>query len=397
MVVKIYRLIFVLLAVIYANELNARLYFIHVPKTGGTTLRLLLEQQLATNEIYPFRHQKHANAAIEQSLVSGHFSYSFCKNRDPEFERAFKITILRDPVERYLSFLRAKKKADPSLTSLESVFELRRAPHGKYSMGLIDNALCRQLAKNPHLTGEALLTSAKEALLEFDEIIFYDHYSEEVSLLFERLGIDLPQEEIPWLNATTPEPVSQKLLEEVKSLNELDRELYTYAKAHYVKRENKYELRTQSYKELLSPKNEIHYTFDQPLNGHGWTYRDLFDLSRIERPIFRWVTDSPAVIYFFLEEGLDYDVYFTARPIVSEISPQMSVNGVEIPLSQLSQAPFSLYHGVISKDLIQKLPTELMFFGTKACEYRKVNPLPFNRNHPPLSFALNEIKIQSRK
>ena len=78
----------------FPNASDARLYFMHIQKTGGTTLRLLLELQLSTEEIYPFRNPKHANAPITQNLVSGHFPYWFCKRFDKNFGDAFKVTIL---------------------------------------------------------------------------------------------------------------------------------------------------------------------------------------------------------------------------------------------------------------------------------------------------------------
>src|SRR6185437_13185558 len=190
-------LFFMWVTIISMGSLEGRLYFIHIPKTGGTTLRLLLEQQLSTQEIYPFKNQQNARGVVDHALVSGHFSYSYCKRIDPEFEKAFKVTVLRDPVERYLSFLRAKKKADRELGTLEAVLQLRKIPNGRYGRGLVDNALCRHLAADPDLEGEALLESAKTALHEFDDILFHDHYSEDVIALFERLGIKLQEKDIP--------------------------------------------------------------------------------------------------------------------------------------------------------------------------------------------------------
>src|SRR3982750_1243578 len=100
-----------LVLISFFNFSEARLYFLHVPKTGGTTLRLLLESQLSTQEIYPYRNTRFQVGPVNEDLVSGHFPYWFCKNLDNDFDEAFKVTVLRDPIERYLSFLRAKKKA----------------------------------------------------------------------------------------------------------------------------------------------------------------------------------------------------------------------------------------------------------------------------------------------
>lgn len=222
--------------------LEARLYFLHIPKTGGTTLRLLLEQQFSEDEIYPFRNRKAATRPVEEELVLGHFPYWFCKQIDPDFHSSFKVTILRDPVERYLSFLRAKKRGDPSLLDLEAVLNLRKDPNNRYKEGLIDNALCRYLANDPSIEGEALLESAKLSLHDFDHVLFFDNFNDEVGHFFKCLGIDLNENEIPKTNATIKEAISQHVLEVVTKLNALDIQLYEYAKKHIHRKYGRYPL-----------------------------------------------------------------------------------------------------------------------------------------------------------
>jgi hypothetical protein len=367
---------------------EARLYFLHIPKTGGTTLRLLLEQELSSDEIYPFRNSKSAKSPVQEELVSGHFLYAFCKKLDPNFDQAFKVTILRDPIERYLSFLRAKKKADESLPDLESVLKLRLIPNGKYHQGLIDNALCRQLAVNPHLRGQALLESAKKTLHTLDCVIFFDHFEEEVIDLFARLGILKHRQDIPKLNTTEKEPVSIQILEEVKNWNALDIELYAYAKKHLGKKTGTYPLKTKSFhpQEKIS---EVEYTFDLPLTGRGWTYRDIAQ----HNVIHRWVMDQPAYIYFSIEEGFDYDLFFNAKCLTEEVVPQIRVNGKEIEIKKLDEEDFSLYLGKIPKEFLTNGPIELCFYSNKAFLYRDFYPTKYNRNHPLLSFALSKIRI----
>jgi hypothetical protein len=204
---------------------------------------MLLESQVNSQEIYPYHNIKSKVESVKESLVFGHFPYWFCKNIDDQFDEAFKITVLREPTERYLSFLRAKKKRD-GLPDLESVFRLR----GNYycSMGLVDNAMCRYLTKDPLLEEEALLESAKRTLHELDCVIFFDHFDTEVKDLFYRFGIELSDGDIPKLNSTKLEPVSVQLLDEIRSLNELDIQLYQYAKQHIRKKETCYTLRVSS-------------------------------------------------------------------------------------------------------------------------------------------------------
>lgn len=380
---------------VFSCGLEGRLYFLHIPKTGGTTLRLLLESQLAAQEIFPFRNTRSEVGLVKENLVSGHFPYWFCRNLDDQFDDAFKVTILRDPVERYLSFLRAKKKADGTLPDLESVLNLRQMPNNPYSEGLVDNAFCRFLTTNPFLEGEPLLEDAKGTLDKFDCLIFFDHFASDIIDLSKRLGIDLDVEDIPKLNATDPEPVSIELLEEVRGLNKLDIQLYEYAKNHFQKKNTPYPLRTSSFYKVIKKTSEVDYTFDLPLYGSGWTYRDTLGNEKNALPVYRWVMDYPAKIYFALEEGKDYLLFFNARPLTEECIPRVQVNGVELALARLNTEIFSLYKGTISKDCIDSNFTEIAFFSDKAFQYRDVYPSHYNRNHPPLSFAVNRIQITS--
>ena len=78
---------------------SARINFLHIPKTGGTTLHALLEDRFSISEIYPHRRIKGYNSGNDQigiiegseqvklnaekmpfftqELVSGHFPIGF--------------------------------------------------------------------------------------------------------------------------------------------------------------------------------------------------------------------------------------------------------------------------------------------------------------------------------
>lgn len=370
----------------FTGRAATRVYFLHIPKTAGTTLRLMLEAQLHEKEIYPYRNQRHPRIPVTHELVSGHFPYWLCKKMDPEFDHAFKITILREPVERYLSYLRAKKQTNENVLDLEAVMKQK-----KRSFWLLDNALCHNLSSDPTLEGEALLENAKQNLQQIDCVLFFNHFEEDVTELFHRLGIDLNEGysgcriDIPRMNTTEKEPASEALLEKIRKANELDIQLYEYAKSHLSKKNTNHQLRQNSFHELLSCSSRIDYTFDLPLNGTGWSAREKVSEEENSFLTCRWVMNMPASMYFFLKEGIDYNLYFYAKALTNEIVPRVAINGKEIPVSKISEGSFATYQGKIPREYITDLPATLSFFSSKSYKYI--------RGLPPLAFALNRIQI----
>ena len=226
-----------------------------------------------------------------------------------------------------------------------------------------------------------------------DCVIFFDNFSQDIINLFNRLDIDLEEKEIPKMNFTQKEPISDELLDKIKQLNLLDTQLYAYAKACLQKKDTLYPLRTKTFDKILKKSSDIDYSFNLPLKGRGWSYREVTEGDFGNNSVYRWVTDQPAHIYFSLEEGIDYDFSFTAQTLTSEISPKTSVNGREIELSQEANDLFSIYRGKIPKSYLTHEPVEIVFYSSKAFLYKDAHPSHQNRNYPLLSFAINNIKI----
>jgi len=103
------------------------------------------------------------------------------------------------------------------------------------------------LSTDPTLQGEALLESAKENLQKLDCVLFFEHFTEDVIHLFNRFGIEIEEQEIPHINVTVKEPISESLLERIKKLNKWDMLLYEYAKTELQKKETIYSFKKYPY------------------------------------------------------------------------------------------------------------------------------------------------------
>ncbi len=118
-------------------EPGRRFFFVHLQKTAGTTLFRRLRHHFGAHAVYPMPQyqgeveatldvelltQRFADHADEIQLVTGHFPLCVTELLDAEFT---VLTLLREPVERALSFLRHQREVSPQFaeSALEEIYE----------------------------------------------------------------------------------------------------------------------------------------------------------------------------------------------------------------------------------------------------------------------------------
>lgn len=221
-----------------------RFFFVHLQKTAGTSLAIRLRRQFGEDAVYPTPdhgaglqssfsiedlRRRFAEDRDHLRVVTGHFPLCAASVLGVPFSI---FTVLRDPVERTLSYLRGQQARTPefSNSTLEEIYEepWRRA-------WLLTNHMVRQLGlTEAEMTAgtiapdEENLERAKRNLTErLDLYGFQDRFEEFCAELDRRYGWDLgPEVRANW---TAPADAPSALRKRIADDNEADVELYQYA------------------------------------------------------------------------------------------------------------------------------------------------------------------------
>jgi hypothetical protein len=231
-----------------------RWFFVHLQKTGGTALFRRLRHHFGTRAVYPMpEYQGTPETSLEVPLllerfaahrddirvVVGHFPLCTVELLDAPFTT---FTILREPVERALSFLRHQQKEEPRFrdASLEEVYA-----DPVCREGLVRNHMVRMLSLRADEMTDGALTpidvdhdrlAAAEANLagRIDVVGVQEHFEEFCEELGRRFGWDLgaPQ----FANRTRPADATPELRARIREDNAMDAELYAFARDLWAQR-----------------------------------------------------------------------------------------------------------------------------------------------------------------
>lgn len=227
-------------------------FFLHVMKTAGTTFRGHIDNNFAPEERFPEpgvdEHMFAAKANIEYiqrlppervaqlRIYSAHVPIGLTDRLGRSFTY---LTLLRDPVDRTLSWLRQRQRNHQPDESLEQIYEQRTVLRANY----VDNHQVKQFAitaqdgavnhLHPVDMDEDRLTTAKANLDRVDLVGFQDRLDDFCVALRDRYGWHIDQ--VSDRNVGADDDTASKALRaRIDAENPYDRAFYEYARERHL-------------------------------------------------------------------------------------------------------------------------------------------------------------------
>ena len=220
------------------------LIFLHLPKSGGTTLKSVIERQYGSSCIYDI--PKYKPREIEDTIkrkrnrlevVMGHLGFGWHYLLDKPFKY---ITMLRNPIERIVSLYYFSKKYEwqpyyelanslslEEFASIESNREICNYQTALLSGIVQAPTSTRELPQKKHLQ-EAI----ENLNTHFINVGITEKFDESILLLQDSLSWEMPFYRRLQVVADRPKIVdlNKRILDTIKRNNELDLELYSWTK-----------------------------------------------------------------------------------------------------------------------------------------------------------------------
>jgi hypothetical protein len=230
-----------------------QILFEHIPKTGGVTLRGILQKVYGANKLFLIESRSIGTSLRKFAGMtdSERFAYNVITGHGADMFRhltqnPFRITILREPVRLFISQYNYLKISPLSVyyNQMQNIKSIEAYMDFAVENGQ-DNLLTRFLSNSchwlvdetkeiPDMTqhGEALLKTAKENLLTYDAVIDLGNFDAGIYALNRKLhwkhGIPIYKPSNRTITKKSAEPITTATAKRLEQLLRFDAALYEF-------------------------------------------------------------------------------------------------------------------------------------------------------------------------
>lgn len=216
------------------NLRGRQIYFMHVPKAGGTSMRHMLAENFDVNDVFPTPQMLRATPTVyndakvfrevwakagrdDWAMVSAHVPY--WQIMDLLSPDALKVTVMREPLARAISEIAHHRAADARWGSKEFDEIVVDHPHVYRKRFGVGSYFARAAARS------------RTNLVRFDVVGLQSHFDETVALLAHKVGYDLTTKHSNrgGRGDSIPTDVSLRSLYHLQAALQADADLYSVA------------------------------------------------------------------------------------------------------------------------------------------------------------------------
>jgi hypothetical protein len=419
---------------------DEQLCFIHIAKTAGTTLTSIIDSNFSVDDISPepdyleehysgndasANHENLIQLLKHYRFIRGHFAYSFIHPLLPE--STLYMTMLRHPIERFLSFYeflkRDRERGEPKRridlqllrnATAEGLVNFICHPDPRIKAKLCNRQmyqLTSYAADTTHLSEQDLLQLAKQNLEKFSFVGLTERFQDSVLLMSYRFGW-YPNNSYQSLRVAQDrvhqDGLDQKIIDMIFECNQLDIELYKYAQTLFDTRfsamlqelkqqysltehtdlsqsstlldvlEQDYERQCNTLK--IEPVQVLDFDFRQPIRGVGWHRRNGdFNGLKSKGFTFRWTGPGiESTLDFCLSTEIDLAIriYIINASTTALNSLKLKANNHPIVLEPIIRRGKSvIFEGTISQTALtpDKCFTRLTFTVDRTVPLQDLN------------------------